>query len=147
MRRIAHFLVILVLCLMGAVSAAHADKTTTTTTITVERYDNGFGLPDCESSGTGCTVTITRTMEKGSVIAPSGGGFILHVSNTDMVGVVPRGTGPVSKPLVNRAVILPPTTTVTIDDSPSYPFLNGRIINISGIATDVNGGYSVSFLP
>ncbi len=147
MRRIVQSMVVLAICMVGVVSVAHADKTTTTTTITVDRYDNGFGLPDCESSGTGCTVTITRTQEKGSVIAPSGGGFILHVANTDMVGVVPRGTGPVTKPLVNRAVTLPPTTTVTIDDSPSYPFLNGRVINISGIATDVNGGYSVSFLP
>lgn len=147
MLRIAFFMAALVVCFIGAVSTVRADKTTTTTTITVERYDNGFGLPDCESSGTGCTVTITRTQEKGSIIAPSGGGFILHVFNTDMVGVVPRGAGPVSKSLANRAIIFPPTTTVTIDDSPSYPLLNGRIINISGIATDVNGGYSVSFLP
>jgi len=147
MRQTALFLAILAVCLMGTVATARADKTTTTTTITVERYDNGFGLPDCESSGTGCTVTITRTQEKGSIIAPSGGGLILHVFNTDMVGVVPRVAGPVSKPLANRAIIFPPTTTVTIDDSPSYPLLNGRIINVSGIATDVNGGYSVSFLP
>lgn len=147
MRRLTRYAAMLGICLIGAMSTAHADKTTTTTTKTVQRYDNGFGLPDCEFSGSGCTVTVTTTTETGSIISPSGGGFILQVLNTNMTGEVVRGTGPVPVPVVNRAIIFPATTTVTIDNSPSYPLLNGRIIDISGIPTNVNGGYTVSFLP
>jgi len=147
MQRPAIMIVILVGSLLCAVSTAYADKTTTTTADTVQRYDRGFGPPDCSFQGFGCTVIIVTTVETGSVITPSGGGFMLHVGNTDMYGEVTRGGVPAYLPLINRAITFPPTTTVTIDDSPAYPFLNGRSINISGITTDVNGGYTVSFLP
>jgi len=147
MRRLTRYAAMLGICLIGALATAHADKTTTTTTKTVQRYDSGWGAPDCEFSGSGCTVTVTTTVETGSIISPSGGGFILQVFNTNMTGEVVRGPGPVPVPVGNRAIIFPETTTVTIDNSPSYPTLNGRIINISGVPTNINGGYTVSFLP
>jgi len=150
MRRIIRSAALLGICLVSILSAAHADKTTTVTTMTVQRYDGGTGLPDCNSSGTGCTITITKTVVTESIIAPTGGGgggLVLQVPHTDMTGTVPRMTGPLTIPLANRAITFPPTTTVTIDDSPTYPALNGRVLNISGIATDVNGGYTVLFMP
>lgn len=148
MQRFIRSAAVLGVCLVGILSTAYADKTTTVTTMTVQRYDGGTGLPDCNSSGTGCTITITKTVVTESIIAPNGGGgLILQVPYTDMTGTVPRMTGPVTIPLANRAIVFPPTTTVTIDDSPTYPLLNGRVINVSGIATDVNGGYTVLFMP
>lgn len=147
MRRLTRYAAMLGICLIGVLTTAHADKTTTTTTKTVQRYDSGWGTPDCEFSGSGCTVTVTTTVETGSIISPSGGGFILQVFNTNMMGSVVRGVGPVFVPIVNRAIIFPSTTTVTINESIAYPTLNGRIIDISGIATNGNGGYTVSFLP
>lgn len=147
MKRPAAAIAILVGILLCGVSTAYADKTTTTTADTVQRYDRGYGPPDCTFQGFGCTVIIVTTVETGSVITPSGGGLLLHVGSTDMYGEVARGGLPTYTPLASRAITFPPTTTVTIDDSPAYPFLNGRTINIGGISTDVNGGYTVSFIP
>jgi len=147
MQRPIHRIIIIVACFLCSIMMAQADKTTTTTTSTVQRLDIGFGTPECNAQGTGCTVTVVTTVETSSVITTSGSGFILQVGNTDMYGAVIRGGTTTYLPLINRAITFPPTTTVTIDDSPAYPFLNGRIINISGISTNINGGYTVSFLP
>lgn len=101
-------------------------------------------MPDCNATGTGCTITIVKTVATGSSIASIGGGFVLRVEDTNMYAGLSL---PSESTLVNRSIVFPLTTTVTIDDSPSYPSLNGRIIDVSGVATDVNGGYSVFFLP
>lgn len=135
------------ICLAGMVTMARADKTTTVSTSTVQRYDSGVGVPDCNSTGTGCTVTIVKTTMTNSIVTSVGAGYVLRVEHTNMYGGLSLPSEFTYIPLTNRAIVFPLTTTVTIDDSPSYPSLNGRIIDISGIATGVNGGYSVSFLP
>jgi len=135
------------ICLAGMVTTARADKTTTISTSTVQRYDGGMGVPDCNSSGTGCTVTIVKTVATSSIITSIGGGFILRVEGTNMYGGLSLPSEFTYIPLTNRSIVLPSTTTVTIDDSPTFPSLNGRIIDISGVTTDVNGGYTISFLP
>lgn len=143
--RIAYIVATLAVCSACTVSVARADKTTTVSASTVQRYDGGMGVPDCNSAGTGCTVMIVKTVATNSTITSIGGGFVLRVEHTYMYGGLSLPSESIA--VENRSIVFPSTTTVTIDDSPSYPFLNGRIIDISGITTDVNGGYSVSFLP
>jgi len=147
MRRVTMLSCILCTCFAGGASVAKAEKTTTTTTKTVQRYDSGSGTPDCNSPGAGCTLTITTTVETSSVITPVSGGLLLHVGNTDMYGAVTRGGLLTYVPVVNRAIVFPSPSTVTIDESLAYPFLNGRTLDISGITTDVNGGYTIQFVP
>jgi len=134
--------------LLWAGSAFAQNLTTTTSPTVVNRNNPGFGLPDCNTTGGGCTVMVLSTTMPNTIItALTGGGYIMQVAETYMMGRIVRSGSPEDHPVTNRALMLGPGSQVRIVSSAAYPALNGRTIPIANVLTDVNGGYTIQFAP
>lgn len=121
--------------------------TTTTSPTIVGRNDPGFGLPDCNTLGTGCTVRVLSTTMPNTIITAVPGGYIMQVVETYMMGTVVRSGMPEDHPVTNRALMFGVGSQVRIVSSVAYPALNNRIIPIVNVMADANGGYTIQFAP
>lgn len=81
------------------------------------------------------------------ITAIPGSGYIMQVTETYMMGTIVRAGWPEDHPVTNRALMLGPGSQVRIVSSTAYPALNGRVINIANVTTDINGGYTIQFAP
>lgn len=134
--------------LFWAESTSAQNFTTTTSPTIVGRNDPGFGPPDCNTTGGGCTVRILSTTMPNTIItALPGGGYIMQVAETYMMGTIVRAGWPEDHPVANRALMLGLGSQVRIVSSTAYPALNGRVVNIANVTTDINGGYTIQFAP
>lgn len=136
-----------VAAILFSVQDAKADKCKVTTTVTYQRHDNGGGMPgDCPFMGSGCTVTVTTVKEVDCIVTPNpSGGWTLNVSSLDNVTAqVIRNDEPYVFIPETKTVTFPPNTQFMITSSNNPAFV-GKLIDVSGITTDSNGGFTANF--
>lgn len=135
------------LLLSASILTAQTCRTMTSSPTTFSRDDSGFTPPGCNMLGTGCIVSVLGTWDYDATVNPVPGGYVLLVNETVVIGTVSRGGLVQSYPLGDRTIMFTTGSTVTIHDCPTYPFLVGEVIDISGVSTNVNGGFSIQFIP
>lgn len=122
-------------------------KSKTKTTITVVRQDPGGQVPTaCPFLGTGCVI-VKVIEEETSEITPHFPGYMLSVTGTPMLVQVERNGQTVSSTATNSSITFPTGSVYEIVSSTDYPSLVGTLVNVTGVTTNSNGGFSVFFMP